>query len=104
LSESLAIVAQILNGLFQIAQLLEQLVIPVSQSLVQVCLKAVQFGLFLNGQSPAGAFSDQFDPPLVPSIPCGRQPSLPDGLGQQLQGKNLDRLLFDASLRTQLVR
>ena len=101
---SLSIVAQASNGLFQTAQSLKQLVVPVSQPLIQLCLKAIEFGLFRGGQSPARTFPDQLNPPLVLAIPFCRKPSLPDGLGQQLVGKGLNRLLFDTSSNNQLFR
>jgi len=89
--------------LFQTAQFSEQLVVPMSQPLIQFCLKAIQFGLFRGGQTPACTFPDQLDPPLVPAIPGGEPTSLPNGLGQQLLGKGLDRLLLDTSLSPQFV-
>jgi hypothetical protein len=53
----------------------------VSQPLLQFGLKAIQFGLFFGGQTPAAALPDQLNSPLVLAIPSGRQAALPDGFG-----------------------
>jgi hypothetical protein len=90
--------------LLQTPHLLQQLIVPVSQSLIQFGLKTIQFGLLVGRESPAHTLPDQLDTPLVAAIPEGRHSSLPDGCGQQLVSQCLDGLLFRTSLSTQLLR